>query len=71
MDDNILETVEMHVLELPRFNEDEIDELTKEEAWMAYFKGSNSKLIKKAKMKYQYINELDDLLIKYWKEEKI
>lgn len=71
IDDNILETVIMHVLELPRLNEIEIDKLTKEEAWVAYLKGSNSKLVKKAKAKFECIKKLDDLLVKYWKEEKI
>jgi len=70
MDDNILETVEMHVLELPKLK-DENKKMTKEEAWTMYLSGKNLELIEKAKAKYANINKLDNLLLKYWEEEKI
>ena len=71
INDNILETVEMHIIELPKLQEEDTIELTKEEAWTAYFKGEDMKLIEKAKAKYEYIRQLDELLLKYWEDEKI
>lgn len=71
MDDNILETVEMHVLELPRLKDNKIYKLTREEAWVIYLKGDNSILIENAKAKYKCIKKLDNLLNKYWEEEKV
>ena len=71
IDDNILETVEMHVLELPKLKEKNIKKMTKEEAWTIFINGKNNELMQKAKIKYEYINKLDKLLLKYWEEEKI
>ena len=71
INDYILETVELHVLELPKLNKSEYRKLTKEEAWGVYLDGNNFELIKRAKSKFQYIKELDELLEKYWEEEKI
>ena len=71
INDNILETVEMHILELPKLKADEVFELTKEEAWTAYLKGEDEELIERAKDKYEYIRKLDYLLLKYWEEEII
>lgn len=71
VNDNILETMEMHILELPKFKKSPNTELTREEAWMSYLQGQDSDLINEAKEKYSKINKLDNLLEKYWKEEKI
>ncbi len=71
INDNIFETVEMHIIELPKFNKEEVIELTKEEAWTAYFKGEDMELIEKAKAKYEHIRKLDEVLLKYWEDEKI
>ncbi len=71
INDNILENVLMHVIELPKLKEEEITKLTKEEAWTVYFKGEDMELIEKAKAKYENIKMLDNLLLKYWEEERI
>lgn len=71
INDNIFETVEMHIIELPKFNKEEVIELTKEEAWTAYFKGEDMELIEKAKAKYEHIRKLDEVLLKYWEDERI
>ncbi len=71
IDDNILETMEMHVIELPKFKMLNLSNIKKEEAWIGYFQGQNLKLIQLSKEKFSKISKLDGLLEKYWKEEKI
>lgn len=71
IDDNILETMEMHVIELPKFKMLNLSNIKKEEAWIGYFQGQNLKLIQLSKEKFSKISKLDELLEKYWKEEKI
>ena len=41
IDDNILETMEMHVIELPKFKMLNLSNIKKEEAWIGYFRGQN------------------------------
>ena len=71
IDDNILETMEMHVIELPKFKMLNLSNIKKEEALIGYFQGQNLKLIQLSKEKFSKISKLDELLEKYWKEEKI
>lgn len=71
INDNILEEVQMHIIELPKLIIDEDKKLTKEEAWGIYLKGDNKRLARKAIKKYEFIRKLDDLLKDYWREEKI
>lgn len=71
IDDNILETMEMHVIELPKFKMLNLSNIKKEEAWIGYFQGQNLKLIQLSKEKFSKISKLDELLEKYWEEEKI
>lgn len=71
IDDNILETMEMHLIELPKFKMLNLSNIKKEEAWIGYFQGQNLKLIQLSKEKFSKISKLDELLEKYWKEEKI
>ena len=71
IDDNILETMEMHVIELPKSKMLNLSNIKKEEAWIGYFQGQNLKLIQLSKEKFSKISKLDELLEKYWKEEKI
>lgn len=71
IDDNILEIMEMHVIELPKFKMLNLSNIKKEEAWIGYFQGQNLKLIQLSKEKFSKISKLDELLEKYWKEEKI
>ena len=71
IDDNILETMEMHVIELPKFKMLNLSNIKKEEAWIGYFQGQNLKLIQLSKEKFSKISKLDELLENYWEEEKI
>lgn len=69
--DSILETMELHVLELPKFHKSIEDEISKKEAWTMYFKGQNEKETENAKEQNSKISKLDGLLEKYWENEKI
>ena len=69
MNDSILETMEMHVIELPKFNIYS-DEMTNKELWTGYLNG-NDVFINKAKKDNKQIKKLDKLLENYWKEEQI
>ncbi len=62
IDDNILETMEMHVIELPKFKMLNLSNIKKEEAWIGYFQGQNLKLIQLSKEKFSKISKLDELL---------
>ncbi len=58
--------LEIHILQLPKFQIEDSENITLKQAWMSYLKGENSKeAIKKSKQ----IKKLDWLLEKYWKEE--
>ena len=68
-EENTLNDIELHVIELPKFNKNLITKkLSKKEAWINYLKGngiySNTKSVQK-------IEKLDKLLNKFWKEEKM
>ena len=71
INDNILETIEMHVLELPKFKINLEEELTDKEAWMIYLQGQDTNLMNCAKEENSKIKKLDNLLEKYWEDEKI
>lgn len=71
INDNILETIEMHVLELPKFKINPKEELTDKEAWMIYLQGQDINLMNYAKEENSKIKKLDNLLEKYWEDEKI
>ena len=66
-----IEKYELHVLELPKFNENAIINIDKEEAWMTYLKGERKDLITKILNKYGMINKMDKLLDEFWKNENI
>lgn len=70
MNNGILETIEMHLLELPKFTKNVNEKMSDKELWMGYLKG-HEELINNAKIKNMYIKKLDELLKKYWSEEKI
>lgn len=61
------ETGELHVLELPKFKDTNID--TKEEAWIKYLQQGN--LSKELLKKYVKIEKLDNTLNEYWKNERL
>lgn len=71
LNDNILETMELHVLELPKYTIDLTERLTTKDAWMLYLKGKDAYTIKKAKMINENIKKLDNKINNYWKKEKI
>lgn len=66
-----LEEIELHIIELPKFTYTNSDNLTEKEQWIAYLKGGNNKLLEKIKNKNKYIEKLDNLVEKYWEEEKM
>ena len=62
----IEEYLELHILELPKYKENNIQEMTVKEAWINYFKGEN---IKESMQVSDKIEKIDRLLNKYWYEE--
>ena len=66
---NLRDEIKLHTIELPKFNKNTIE--TKEDEWITYIKGEDSKLIDEIKEKNQYIKKLDDLLLDYWKNEVV
>lgn len=58
--------LEIHVIQLPKFKLSETKDITLKQAWINYLKGEN---IEKAKEKSGKIKKLDNLLMKYWREE--
>ena len=63
--------MEFHVLELPKFHFFREEELTRKKAWMIFLCGNRTILLKDITKRYDKINKLDNLLEKYWKEEKM
>lgn len=61
------EILELHVIELPKLKKYD-KQLSKEEAWVKYFKGEN---IQEIKSEFEKIEKLDFLIDKYWREEKM
>lgn len=71
IDDNILETMELHVLELSKFHKMLNESLSKKDLWTMYLKGLNEKQIEIAKKRNLNINKLDSLIENYWDNEQI
>lgn len=57
---------ELHIIELPKFEQKRNIDITLKEAWINYLKGEN---IEKAINKSEKIKKLDNALKKYWREE--
>ena len=71
-EDNIkLDEIEMHVIELPKFTSNNLNNMTKKEEWIEYLKGCENKLLEKIKNNNKNIALLDKLTEKYWFEEKM
>ena len=68
---NIIEKIEMHLLELPKYTKNEYMDITKEDTWMMYLKGVSKKEINIAKIENIHIKKLDELIKEYWKNEVI
>lgn len=66
--DGVKETIELHVIELPKWSVSLTKPITKEEAWIVYLAGVERDILFE---KFEKIKKLDDLLMKFWSEEKI
>lgn len=66
-----LEELELYVIELPKFLSYNIENMTKKEQWITYLKGCENKALEKIKRNNENIKVLDDLIQKYWIEEKM
>ena len=66
-----LEELEMYVIELPKFQINDFQNITKKEEWIAYLKGEDERLIEIIKNGNKNIALLDELVEKYWLEEKM
>lgn len=71
LNDSILETIELHVLELPKFLKSNKKNISNEEAWMMYLKETAEEDLNLAKEKNINIRKLDEILKQYWKKEII
>lgn len=70
-ENGMLEEMEFHVLELPKFYLSREKRETKETAWMSFLCGNESKEYRKIIAKYPIIKKLDELLDSYWRKEKM
>lgn len=66
-----LEEMELNVIELPKFYIKDINKITKKDEWIMYLKGTSNEFIEKIKNRNENIKKLDELLKKYWMEEKM
>jgi predicted transposase/invertase (TIGR01784 family) len=66
-----LEELEMHVIELPKYTCENIESMSPKDEWISYLKGGNKKTLEKIIENNKYIKQLDELLEKYWYEEKM
>lgn len=71
INDSILETMELHLIELPKFYEIIKDKHLNKQLWICYLKGEDEELIELAKKENSQISKLDKQLEKYWKKEKV
>ncbi len=62
-------TIELYVLELPKYKREEEKELDPKEAWMTYLCGKEENEIEKVLKRFDKIRKLDKLLDQYWKDE--
>lgn len=69
--DSILETMELHVIELPKYKINSRQSFSTKEEWVVYLQGKNDNIIKKIKNNNNKIKKLDEMLEKYWMNEKI
>ena len=66
-----LEELEMYVIEISKFTVENLNNMTKKEEWIAYLNGCENKLLEKIKNNNKNIKLLDELVEKYWLEEKM
>ena len=65
------EKIQLHIIELPKFQPIFLHQLNKEEQWITYIKGQYIEEIERVKRMNYKINKLDKLVDKYWKDEII
>lgn len=65
----ISETIELHVIELPKYEKKEVRTL--QDAWMVFLCGEEESDYPVVIEKYDKIKKLNQLLNQYWEEEKI
>ena len=65
------EIVELHILELPKFQSIYLNSLNKEEQWMTYLKGDNEEEVLRVKRLNYKIAKLDKLVEEFWNKEVI
>ncbi len=58
-----------YILELPKFKKIKIE--SKKDAWISYIKSDNINMIEEAKRKFAIINDFDNILDRYWKNEEL
>lgn len=66
MNGKLRDSLEIHILQLPKFKLQQNQITTKKQAWISYLQGVN---IESAIKKSEKIKKLDNLLEKYWREE--
>ena len=66
--EGVEETIELHVIELPKWSVSLTRDIAKEEAWIVYLAGVERDILFE---KFEKIKKLNDLLIRFWAEEKI
>ncbi len=66
-----LEELEMHVIELPKYICNNLDNITAKEEWILYLKGCDNITLERIKQNNKNIKLLDELIEKYWHEEKM
>lgn len=66
-----LEELELYVIELPKFICENIENMSKKEEWITYLKGCDNETLEKIKNNNKNIKLLDELIEKYWIEEKM
>ncbi len=66
-----LEELEMHVIEIPKYTCDNIENMSSKDEWILYLKGCDKNTSEKIIKNNKYIKKLDELLEKYWHEEKM
>lgn len=66
MSNMINDYLEIHIIQLPKFELQNTENMTLKQAWISYWKGEN---VQEAINKSEKIKKLDKLLEKYWREE--
>ena len=66
-----IDQIEIHTFELPKLKIENYDNINSQEAWLIYLYGEKNRAFNMVITKYEKINKLDNLLDKYWKDEKM